>query len=69
MVSGLVEKGYLFAIPIPDKNIETLRSLLRRVSMFSEEPEGEFLPIRFSGEGQEDTGEEDIGEGDCVMRL
>jgi len=25
------------------------------------------LSIRLSGEGQQDTGEEDIGEGDCVM--
>jgi hypothetical protein len=47
MVSGLVEKGYLFVIPIPDKNIEALRSKLWRASMFSEEPEGEFFTDSF----------------------
>jgi hypothetical protein len=41
MVSGLVEKGYLFVIPTPDKNIKALRSLPRGASIFSEQSEDE----------------------------
>ena len=31
--------------------------------------DGEFLSIRFLGESQQDTREENVGDGDCVMRI